>query len=173
MKAPGFAYTIEPLQSHHPQAEFNCGVEALNRYVRQQASQDMKKRVGITFVLHDQEANRVAGYYTLAGNSINLEDLPSTLTKKLPKYPILSAILLGRLAVDLAYQAQGLGSLLLFNALERCLKQEIPSYVVLVEAKDARAKAFYEHQGFTAFLDQPQKLFIPMALVAQLFAPPP
>jgi ribosomal protein S18 acetylase RimI-like enzyme len=77
--------------------------------------------------------------------------------------------LLGRLALGLNYQKQGLGSVLLFDALKRCLRQEIPVFLAIVDAKDDKAKSFYEHYGFSELIEQPNRLFVPMTTVAKLF----
>lgn len=169
MKFPPFAYVIEPLDAQHNRSDFECGVEPLDRYLKQQASQDMRRRIAALFVLVDQDIDSIAGYYTLAATAIRLAELPPEITKKLPKYPLVPATLLGRLAVDQRYQGQGVGSFLLMDALRRSFNSEIASMAVVVDAKDDKARDFYEHHQFIPFPEQSQRLYLPMTTIAKLF----
>lgn len=169
MAAPIFAYAIEPLNAGHDRSGFSCGLESLDRYLLQQAGQDLRRRVAAPFVLQDWENKRIAGYYTLCATGIELQDLPPQQVKKLPRYPVIPATLLGRLAIDERYQGQGLGNFLLFDAFGRSLRSEIASYAVVVEAIDEKASAFYQHHQFIPFPDQPRRLYLPMASIALMF----
>ena len=141
---------------------FASGSEPLDRYCREQVNQDVIRRVAACFVaLADGE--RIAGYYTLASASVLLEQLPATTAKKLPRYPTVPAVRLGRLAVDQAFKGQGLGGALLADGLDRAARAEIAAYALLVDAKDESAAAFYGHHGFIALQDSPQSLFLPLA----------
>ncbi len=112
----------------------------------------------------------IAGYYTLSSTALGLGELPEKLSRKLPRYPLVPATLLGRLAVDRRHQGKGYGRFLLADALHRALRSEIASFAVVVDAKDDDAKRFYERESFLPFPDQPTKLFRPMADIALLFA---
>ncbi|QQF85708.1 hypothetical protein JFL55_07990 [Histophilus somni] len=79
--------------------QFDCGSRPLNLYLQKQVSQDIKRRIAPCFTVID-ENKRILGYYTLASTSIPLVSLPENLKKKLPRYPRVRAVLLGRLAVD-------------------------------------------------------------------------
>jgi hypothetical protein len=92
--APTFAYAIEPLNAGHDRSGFSCGKESLDRYLQQQASQDLRR------VLQDLDDKRIAGYYTLCATAIEIQNLPPQLVKKLPRDPVVPATLLGRLAID-------------------------------------------------------------------------
>lgn len=107
----------------------------------------------------------MVGYYTLASASVPLTGLSDALRRKLPRYGAIPAIRLGRLAVDREFQARGLGGALLVNALRRAIAAEIPGAVMLVDAKDQQAAAFYRHHGFLALQDAPLTLFLPLASV--------
>jgi len=111
----------------------------------------------------------VAGYYTLSSISVRLEDLPEQTARKLPRYPLVPATLLGRLAVDRGQQGKGYGRFLLADALYRAARSEIASFAVIVDAKDDSACRFYERESFLPFPDQPSKLFRPMADIKRLF----
>lgn len=140
---------IEPLESRHDRAAFSCGIEALDRYLKHQARQDAKKNVATTFVLVQKSDPAILGFYTLSATSIGLTELPETITSKLPKYPRVPAILLGRLAVDQKQRGKKYGQLLLMDALIRCLGiKQIGWAALLVDAKDESAISFYEHMNF-------------------------
>ena len=170
MTAAGPAgYRIEPLGERHDRETFSCGVGTLDRYFRTQAGQDSRKRVASCFVLVADDGS-VAGYYTLSATSIALADLPPVLMKKLPRYPLLPATLMGRLAVDERRRGHGLGELLLFDAFSRTLRSEIASYAFVVDAKDDIAQAFYERYRFIRLPSAGRRLFLPLAEIADLFA---
>jgi GNAT superfamily N-acetyltransferase len=143
-------------------------VEALDRYFRTQAGQDARRHIAAPFVLMDDD-DRVVGYYTLSSTSVALADLPASVTKRVPRYPTLPATLLGRLAVDRRQQGQGLGRLMLADALHRVWRSEIASFAVIVDAKDEAAARFYAREGFMPFPDRALKLFMQMETVASLF----
>jgi GNAT superfamily N-acetyltransferase len=162
--------TVEPLDRQHDRTGFQCGADALDRYLQQQARQDADKRVAAPFVAVNPPDPRVLGYYTLSASVLTLADLPDDLARKLPRYPQLPVTLLGRLAVDQATKGRGLGEHLLLDALHRSLAHanQIAAMAVVVDAKNEAAVAFYRHYGFVPLQAQPSRLFVPMRLVAQL-----
>ncbi len=111
----------------------------------------------------------IARYYTLSATAVRVGELPEQVTRKLPRYPLVPATLLGRLAVDRRHRGKGYGRFLLADALYRSLRSEIASFAVIVDAKDDTARRFYERENFLPFPDQPMKLFLPMASIAALF----
>lgn len=159
---------IEILGSSHDRASFDSGVEPLDRYLRAQAGQDARRRVAAPFVLALPNG-RVVGYYTLSATAVKLAELPAEAIRGLPRYPLVPATLLGRLAVDLRYRGRGHGRFLLADALHRSVRSEIASYAVVVEAKDDDARRFYERESFIAFPDRPTRLYRPIADIAPLF----
>src|SRR6266568_7922901 len=100
------SFIIEPLAPSHDRREFTCGVDALDRYFRQQAGQDVRRRATACFVAREIATGRIAGYYTLAAGGILLAEMPAALAKRLPRYPSVPVARLGRLAVALVYHAQ-------------------------------------------------------------------
>ncbi|MBG7617909.1 GNAT family N-acetyltransferase [Herbaspirillum sp. AP02] len=146
----------------HDRSRFDCGVPALNRYLREQVSQDIRRRVAACFVALD-DSQRIAAYYTLASASVPLTGLPDDLRRKLPRYGSIPAIRMGRLAVDREFKGRGLGGALLVNAMRRAVAAEIPGAVMVVEAKDPQAAAFYRHHGFIDLRDAPLTLFLPLS----------
>lgn len=165
-------WRIEPLGPYHERAPFCCGNDALDRYLKEQAGQDARRAVAAPFVLvAAADPKTIAGYYTLSSHSIDLRELPAAVAKRLPRYPHVPATLLGRLAVDRRYKGQGLGELLLLDALRRAFTQssQIAAVAVVVDAGDEQAARFYRHFGFIAFPERPNRLFLPMKTVAALF----
>jgi len=159
---------VEPLGSGHDRSGFDSSVEPLDRYFRTQASQDARKNIAAPFVLVLEDGT-IAGYYTLSATSVQLSELPEQAVRKLPRYPLVPATLLGRLAVDRRRQGKGYGRFLLADALYRAARSEIASFAVIVDAKDDSARRFYVRESFLPLLDQPMKLFRPMADIRQLF----
>jgi predicted GNAT family N-acyltransferase len=150
-------------------------VEALDRYLKEQAGQDARKRVAVPYVLVST-GGRIAGYYTLSSDNLRVDDIPAGLVKqlKLPRYPVVGATLIGRLARDLGFRGQGIGELLLVDALKRALavSKRIASAAVVVDAKDENAHRFYSEFGFIAFPETVNRLFLPMETIEELFADP-
>jgi GNAT superfamily N-acetyltransferase len=159
--ADEIAVSIEPLKSYHNRAAFSCGIEALDRYLQRQAGQDLRKHVAAAFVLVETDSPTILGFYTLSATSIRLGDLPESTAKKLPRYPLIPAILLGRLAVDRKQRGKGYGELLLVDALERCIEtKKIGWAAMVVDAKDENARKFYERYHFTRFSPTSGRMFL-------------
>lgn len=159
------ALNILGIEESHRRDEFDCGEEALNGYLRRYARQNHERNIARTFVAADTHA-RVLGYYSLASASIEFESLPAAFAKRVPKYPI-PAVRIARLAVDRSMKGKGLGGKLLADALRRVLtaSSEVAVKVVLVDAKNEAAVAFYRHYGFMELIDAPMTLFLPIETV--------
>lgn len=163
-------FSVVPLDLDTDRSGFECGVEPLDRYFKTQVSQDIKRRVTACFTALDT-SGRVAGYYTLASASILLTDLAESLAKKLPRYPNVPAVRMGRLAVDQDFKGKGLGAALLADALCRAVTAEIAAYAFVVDAKDESAAEFYAYHGFRATADNPLFLYLPLATVKDMVKP--
>jgi len=163
---------VEPLGRPHDRSTFSCGVDALDRYLREQAGQDVRRRVAVAFVLCEGKGLQVLGYYTLSALSVEVGAWPDAVARTLPKYPRVPATLLGRLAVDRLLRGKGAGEHLLMDALRRALdaSRQVASVAVVVDAKDDSAVSFYRRYGFISFSAQAHKLYLPMAVVERLFA---
>ncbi len=156
------AFRIESLTSAHDRKTFSSGVEPLDRYLREIVSQDVKRRVSNCFVAIDDDG-LVAGYYTLAATSLPLQELPAEDAKRLPRYPLLPAALIGRLAVDRGFQGRRLGSAMIIDAALRAGRADPAIFALIVDAKDEAAAAFYDHLQFKRFASRPMNLFLPIA----------
>ncbi len=165
MAAPSLR--AEQLGRHHRREGFSCGVETLDRYLKQQASQDARRNLAAVYVLVDVATEDIAGYYTLSSFGLDLTSLPDDVARRAGRYPRVPAILIGRLARALAYRGQSIGELLLFDALRRSwlLSLQIGAWAVVVDAKDEHARRFYERFGFIPTVDDPERLFLPLDTV--------
>lgn len=173
ISAPSFQ--IHSLNStRHDRAKFDCGVEGLNGYLKRQATQDMKRRAAGCWVLTATEApEMILGYYTLSPEAVDLSALglaDPSLLKKLPRYPRLGAVLLGRLAVDVSARGQGLGEFLLLDSMSRVLRAEIPAVLMVADPKDAKAEAFYRKFGFDQLTSE--RMFTTMPRISVLLQQP-
>jgi GNAT superfamily N-acetyltransferase len=158
---PG-TFTVEPLGAAHNRKGFSCGVAALDRYLHELATQDIRRRVSNCFVACDT-AGTIAAYYTFAATSFPLSDLPPEETKRLPRYGVLPAGLIGRLAVDQRFRGQRLGGALIIDAARRAAGADPAIFALVVDAKDDTAVAFYEHLEFRRFVSRPMSLYLSIA----------
>ena len=166
-------YQLEPLGKHHDREGFHCGVESLDLYLKTQASQDMRRKANAVFVLVQKSSPRqIAGYFTLCAYGLAPGTIPEAARKHIPRYPMVSATLLGRLAVATVFQGRGLGSILLAKALEKAYfnAAQVGSSMVVVDAIDERAARFYTAHGFIQ-LPESMRLVLPMRTIAALIEP--
>ena len=163
-------YLTIQLTSKHKKSEFTCGNIVLDNYLQKQAKQDIKRKLSACFILSNDK-NEIRGFYTLSNAGIKKELIPESISKKLPKaYKSLPVTLLGRLAVNTTNKGQGLGKLLLIDALKRSyeVSKIIGSMAVIVDPIDENATGFYNKFGFITLPDS-GKMFIPMKTIEQLF----
>lgn len=165
--------STEPLRPEHDRANFDCGVEAMNRYLKEVATQEMRRRTAAVFALTHSGSPNVLGYFTLSQSSVSLCDLPASLQKKLPRYPQVPATLLGRLAVDVSCRGKRYGELLLMNALERAwiTSEQVASFAMLVDVLDVKPDPldFYLRYDFEPLPEQPRRLLLPFQRYKDLF----
>lgn len=154
--------TTEALSPDHDRSSFSCGIEALDQYLRERATQDVRRRITNCFVAVGP-AGEIAAYYTFAATGIPLTELAPEVTRRLPRYPTVPAALIGRLAVDRRFRGQGLGAALIVDALARAMHAEPAIFALVVDAKDDTALRFYQHLGFERFVTQPMRLYLPVA----------
>jgi predicted N-acetyltransferase YhbS len=161
--------TIELLNASLNKKDFRCGKDMLDTYLYKQAGQDIKRKLCVVFVM--TEDTTIKGYYTLSNASVPVELMPEALKKKMPgSYKALPVTLLGRLAIDVKFKGQGLGGILLIDALKRSLsvaRESLGSIGIVVDPLDEDAVAFYGKFGFILLPDS-GKMFLPMADVAEL-----
>lgn len=132
----------------------------VNRYLRETASQDVRRLLAQCFVL-TPDRKKIAAYYTLSQSSVEPESLPVAVGRRLPRRRPVPATLIGQLGVDLRYRRQHFGDLLMANAVERTLRvgAEVPSCVMIVDAV-ASAVDFYRRFGFEPLPGMPGRLFL-------------
>ena len=161
-------FRLEPLGDQHDRGSFTCGEAALDRYLRTQATQDIRRRIASCFVAIEVATGRLAAYYTIASAGVPITELPPAVSKCLPRYPTLPAVRIGRLAVDQAFQGRGLGGALLADAIRRTLQAPPAVFTLLVDAKSEEAANFYKPFGFLPLNSQPRTLFLPLATAIAL-----
>ncbi|MFA6404058.1 MAG: GNAT family N-acetyltransferase [Salinivirgaceae bacterium] len=162
---------IELLDKKHNRNEFDCGKELLNNYLKNQAAQDIKRKLSACFVFAEKETNIIQGFFTLSNNSIPLSSFPEPIQKRLPiSYASIPTTLLGRLAIDKKCQGKGLGKILLLDAFKRSyeISKEIGSFAVVVDPIDREAELFYEKYDFIKLPDS-GKMFIAIKTLKELF----
>jgi GNAT superfamily N-acetyltransferase len=153
---------IEPLDPGHDLAAFSCGNTSLDRYIREQATQDTRRGVARVFVaVTPEEPKRIAGFFTLSAAWVLASDLPPEVAKRLPRHPI-PAALVGRLAVDNSFARRGLGSILLADAVKKTMTaaETVAMTVVVVDPMDDSARAFYSAFGFRSLQGPQQRMFL-------------
>lgn len=158
---------IEPL-GKHDRAAFSCGVDALDDWFRHRAGQDERRNVARVFVAIDDRLG-VVGFYSLSSFTLSIADLPPQKAKHLPRYDLIPAALIGRLARDRRVRGEGIGELLLADAIQRVLgaARTLAVFAIVVDAIDETAAAFYKAFGFTPFPSRPLRLFTPASDAAE------
>jgi ribosomal protein S18 acetylase RimI-like enzyme len=156
-------WQIVPFSRTHDRADFSCGKAALDTFLRSLVTQYEKRHLARTYVAVEPGSNKVAGYFSLAGSQLETSALPEGLKRKLPKHSI-PTILLGRLAVDVKFHGQGLGQMLLTDAIHKVLEvsEKAGVFGIDVWAIDDDASAFYRKYGFTPLADHAHHLLLPL-----------
>lgn len=160
------AYHIRPLDATINAASFQCGREPLNDYICRYASQDVRRNVARVFIATPAEyPQQLAGFFTLSAGSVSCSSIPTSLVRKLPRYPVPVA-LIGRLAVDKKFQGKGLGSILLADACQKVSQASSVLAVagIIVDAKDDAAISFYKHFGFIPLQGQTDRMLLPASV---------
>jgi GNAT superfamily N-acetyltransferase len=158
---------IEPL-GKHDRAAFSCGVAALDDWFHIRAGQDEKRNVARVFVAVDDQRG-IVGFYSLSSFTLAVSDLPREYAKRLPRYDLILAALIGRLARDERVRGEGVGDLLLADAVRRAIgaSRSLAVFAIVVEARNEEAAAFYRDFGFAPFPSRPLRLFMPMSEAAE------
>ena len=161
-------FRLAALESSHDSSAFVSGEERLDRYVQAQVTQDIRRRIANCFVAVEVATNQVVAYYTIASASVSTPDLPPDDAKRLPRYPTMPAVRIGRLAVDRRYQGRGLGKALLADAAMKAMTAAPASFALLVDAKDDQVMNFYKYHGFRQLVGLPKVLFLPLATAEKI-----
>ena len=158
---------IVPL-GKHDRAEFSCGEAALDDWFHTRAGQYEKRNVARVFVAVDDQ-RWLVGFYSLSSFTLAITDLPREYAKRLPRYDLIPAALIGRLARDERVRGEGVGDLLLADAVRRVIGalHALAVFAIIVEAGNTEAAAFYRDFGFAPFPSRPLRLFMPMSEAAE------
>ncbi|CAH1073311.1 GNAT family N-acetyltransferase [Candidatus Nitrotoga sp. 1052] len=159
-------YCIRPLDAFINAADFQCGSEPLNDYIRRYASQDVRRNISRVFIATpENDPRQLSGFFTLSAGSVSCSSLPASLARKLPHYPVPVA-LIGRLGVDKKFQGKGLGSILLADACQKVSQASTVLAVagIIIDAKDDDAISFYKHFGFIPLQGQAGRMLLPASV---------
>jgi GNAT superfamily N-acetyltransferase len=163
-------WRIRQLRDGDSRQQFCCGVESLDRYFSQQASQDARRGYSSPFVAENIATCRIDGFYTLSMAGVDVSLVPEYISRKLPRYPCVPAVRMGRLAVAANARGLGLGAILLADALRRPLSGDIAWAAFIVDAKNDDARNFYLKYGFISLRDDPNHLFLTRTDIEGIFA---
>lgn len=147
---------------------FRSGNARIDRYFHAAVSQDVKRDYAACYVLMEKGAERLAGFYTLSSSNVPLSDIPAEFARKLPRYPSVPAVLIGWLARDAAFEGQGVGPMLLYDAIARVLASPVGAHAIFADAIDDAAAAFYRRHRFTPLASRPMTLFLPLSTARRL-----
>jgi hypothetical protein len=167
----GNGFEFQPLGPNHDRAAFSCGEMSLDDYLKTKARKEHDLGYSAVFILSPLDnPNFVAGYYTLSNISLELSGIPEASRKGFPRYPVVPATLLGRLARSLVYKGTDLGEHLLLNALDRACRaaESAGSHAVAVDPLSEKAADFYRKYGFINLVGQTQRQYLPMATIKKL-----
>ena len=158
------SYRVEKFdRRRHRRDQFVCDEPELTTYLRSQMNQDVRRNVASCYVLLPIDRDEIVGFYTLSATSLTFDELPGEMTRRLPRYEAIPAALIGRLAVHSDFTGQQLGKSLLVDAIERAVMSPLGVFVIVVDAKNERAAAFYQHFGFTPVVDSENRLVLPVS----------
>lgn len=165
-------WRLQALSPNHRREDFDCGNSLLNDWFRLRATQWQRKGLARCYVATRSDSSLALGFHALSGHHVSYGALPSDLAKGMPRIDV-PVILIGRLAVDLRFQGDGLGRHLLMDALARSLRLShlLGIRAVEVDAIDDRARAFYLQYGFRSLEDDPGHLFLPLSVARKLPLP--
>ncbi|MGB6299586.1 MAG: GNAT family N-acetyltransferase [Rivularia sp. (in: cyanobacteria)] len=157
------------LDKRHNRDDFNCGNEALNQFLKQTARQHIQKGISRTFVLIDTEKpDIIISFFTLTLCEVRVEKLPPKFAKKYPSK--VAGVKLARLAVNKAYQRQGIGEIMMIEAMRRAVvvAENAGGIGLFVDAKDEAAKSYYNRYGFVSLEDAFLEMFLPLSTIIQM-----
>lgn len=142
----------------------------MDQYLKNQAGQAVGKNLAAVFVV-TSDGKAIAGYYTLSSYAVKLDEIPEEIARKLTRMQEVPATLLGRLARSVEFRGQGIGEILLVDALRKAFQnsEHVASWAVIVDAKDEEAREFYKRYGFVPFPTRPNRLFLPISSIQKMF----
>ncbi|MBR0574458.1 N-acetyltransferase [Pasteurella atlantica] len=162
-------YIEEPLDKAHNRKNFDCGNEELNTFLRCYAGQSHKKGTAKTYLTLDKETKKIIGFYSITLTSIEYNQIPKSFQKGLSRHQV-PLFILARLGVDVSEQNKGIGGVLLYKAIERCIKvsEEVGGIGLLIEAKDDDVAKWYSKFGAISLPDKPLSLILPFSTIKNI-----
>jgi GNAT superfamily N-acetyltransferase len=158
---------IAHLSDRHNRKIFDCGVDDMNRYLKEQARQDAAKGLSRTFVNLDDDHTTIIGFYTLVMNELSFENIPNE--KRLSRYPA-PVVLLAQLAVDKAFQGRRIGEHLLYDAQARVIEiaENVGVYAMTLDAREPSLCAYYAQHRFKMRVDGPLRMYKTVTAIRQI-----
>ena len=153
----------------HDRSAFRSGNDRIDTYFRELVTQDVKRKYAAGYVLVERASAKVAGFYTLSAHAIPLSEIADDVARKLPRYPSVPAVLIGWLGRAIDFRGQGIGNLLLADAIDRLVHSPVGAHAICADAIDEAAAASYRAHGFRPFVSRPQGLYLPVKTAAALF----
>lgn len=150
---------------------FSSGNDRIDRYFQHTVSQDVKRGYATCYLLIERSTAQIAGFYTLSSHSVPLTEVAPDLARKLPRYPSVPAALIGWLGRNAAFRGQGIGPLLLADAITRLVSAPVGIHAICADAIDDDAAAFYREHQFQSLTSRAGGFFLPMKTALALFAP--
>ena len=160
---------VSEVLAEHDRSAFTSGNDRIDTYFRQVVSQDVKRQYAICYVLVEGASAKLAGFYTLSSHAILVTEIAEETARKLPRYPSVPAALVGWLGCAVEYRGEGIGSLLLADAIHRLVQSPVGVHAICADAIDEAAVAFYRAYQFRPFASRPRSLYLPMKTATGLF----
>lgn len=157
-------FRFERLSAVHDRVGFSCEHTSLTDYLLKFAGQNERGDLAACYVALPAGSDKVAGYYTLSAHAVLCDELSEEQRKGLPRYDRIPAFLIGQLARDLSMKGQGVGELLLIDAIARLASAEAAGRMIVVDPIDAKASDFYARYGFTQLGQTTARLYLPMSV---------
>ncbi len=168
-------FKIEPFDNRrHDRTAFSCGVDQIDNFLKRTARKHQKSDFTRVWAAVRPAERRVYGYYAINAHAIETGGLPEALRKRAPRHGQVGAAYLSMIAVDVAAQGQGLGRILLADALKRVagVSGDIGIFAVVLDVLDdgdanamEKRRGFYEAFGFIPFPSQPLRMFLPVQTI--------
>ncbi len=160
------AFRVEKLSPAFDRKSFDCGHPRLNEYIQKFALQNQERSIATTYVAvpNGGAATTIAGFYAVCTSQLEFQNLPPSMTKGMPRYPV-PAMRLAQLAVDKGFKGKRLGEYLVGSALRKAvsISKEVGLTLMIVDAIDENTASFYEHLGFLRLPHTPQTLCFPLS----------
>lgn len=157
---------IEPLDAaRHDRAAFTCGTDRIDNFFKITASKYLAGDIGRIFVAVEKDGNRLVGFYAVGPHSIDASELEADMKKRLPNYDRISVYYLSMIGTHSDVQGKGVGSVLLADALKRCIRasEQMGGRFVVLDAINDDAARLYGRFDFVPLSSVPGRMVVSIA----------